>query len=198
VREPGRLRDLPTSAAPIGVPRGGALGCGGVSRGPRIRPLGKIAKLELVRTPQEGLALLRSGGVEALIHDRAALQAEAVRDPSLRVLDVTLTEDDYVVVVGKRNGSLLAALNAEMEKLRTVAAPNGQSPLAALCARYQIDPGIKPIVKQPVKPTAASGPAAAPPQDIGRRLDAIESRLRELQQTLSRIDSLLERSDSGR
>ena len=156
------------------------------------------ARLELVRTAQEGMVLLRSGGVEALIHDRSALQAEAARDPSLRVLDVTLTEDDYVVAVGKRNGSLLAALNAEMEKLRTASSPDGQSQLSALCARYQIDPGIKPIVKQPVKPVAASVPSASPPQDIGHRLEAIERQLRELQQTLSRIDTQLERRDSGR
>ena len=161
------------------------------------------AKLELVRTSQEGLSLLRSGMVEAFIHDRSALQAEAAKDQALRVLDVTLTEDDYVILVGKRYASLQAALNGQMERLRTIPSPEAQSGLSALCARYKLDPGIKAIVARAAtaptpSPSVAASSAGAATGDLARRLEAIERDLRGIQQTLSHIDSMLDARDAGR
>jgi len=161
------------------------------------------AKLELVRTSQEGLSLLRSGAVEAFIHDRSALQTEAAKDPSLRVLDVTLTEDDYVILVGRKYASLQTALNVQLARLRSISSSEAQSGLAALCARYKLDPGIKPVVVRSANASAASAPTSASATgfaspDLAHRLDAIERDLRGIQQTLSHIDSLLEARDAGR
>ena len=105
------------------------------------------AKLEVVRNASDGLAMLQKGDVEAVVHDRSTLQTEAVRNQAFRLLDVSLTEDSYVILVNKKSSNLLDAVNAEINRLRTIPSPEAVSPLAAICARYKLGATIKPIIK---------------------------------------------------
>lgn len=157
------------------------------------------AKLEMVRTTPEGLSMLEKGDVDAFVHDRSILQAESARNPALRLLDVSLTEDNYAILVNKRSNSLLEALNAELDRLRTPAA-GGQSPLAALCARYKLGFTVKPVAR-PGNAAAVAVPPAAPRSqqavsgagydDLDRRLDSVERRLQEIQSSLAEINAIL-------
>ena len=152
------------------------------------------AKLELVRTSQEGIGLLEKGDVDAFVHDRSILQAESARNPALRLLDVSLTEDNYAILVNKKSSQLLDALNAQLERMRTSALPEGPSPLAELCARYKLSFTVKP----PAKPGVPGGASqarrsqqAAEPQDLEHRVQVLELRLQEIQASLAEINAIL-------
>lgn len=178
------------------------------------------AKLEVVRTTADGLGMLQKGDVEALVHDRSVLQTEAARNSSLRLLDVSLTEDNYVILVNKKSSNLLDAVNAEINRLRTIPTPEAVSPLAAICAQYKLGATIKPIIKAgapaigvsamglpaaQITPPAGSTPAARPstgspttagtssPRDLDRRMEAVERQLQDIQRAISEINSTLQR-----
>ena len=159
------------------------------------------AKLELVRTTPEGLTMLERGDVDAFVHDRSILQAESARNSALRLLDVSLTEDNYAILVNKKSNPLLDALNAELDRMRTPPAGGGQSPLAALCARYKLGFTVKALAK-PAAPGAVAAQAlpAAPrsqtasgtgSDDLEHRLQNVERRLQEIQASLAEINAIL-------
>jgi ABC-type amino acid transport substrate-binding protein len=159
------------------------------------------AKLELVRTTPEGLAMLEKGDVDAFVQDRSILQAESARNSALRLLDVSLTEDNYAILVNKKSNPLVDALNVELDRMRTPPPAGGQSPLAALCARYKLGFTVKPIAAKASAP--AGGPTqAAPvtraqssggtgPEDLERRLNNVEKLLQEIQASLAEINATL-------
>ncbi len=174
------------------------------------------AKLEIVRSSTEALNMLQKGDVEAVVHDRAMLQTAATRNQAFRLLDVSLTEDNYVILVNKKFSSLLDAVNAQIDRLRTVPSAEAVSPLAAICARYKLGATIKPIIKAgtaPVAVPAAGLPAAqvTPPasqtattprqnstqaassRDLERRMDGVERQLQDIQRSLSEINAALQR-----
>lgn len=178
------------------------------------------AKLEVVRSSTEALGMLQKGDVEAVVHDRSMLQVEATRNQAFRLLDVSLTEDNYVILVNKKFSSLLDAVNAQLDRLRTVPSLEAVSPLAAICARYRLGATIKPIVKAGTAPVAVpsvglpaaqvtppasqtpapsrpgnSSPASQPgsPKDLERRMDGVERQLQDIQRSLSEINAALQR-----
>jgi ABC-type amino acid transport substrate-binding protein len=153
------------------------------------------AKLELVRTSQEGIGLLEKGDVDAFVHDRSILQAESARNPALRVLDVSLTEDNYAILVNKKSNQLLDALNAQLDRMRSSPSPEGPCPLAELCARYKLSFTVKPPAK-PGVPAAGSSQAqrsqqGTEPQDLEHRVQVLELRLQEVQASLAEINAIL-------
>ena len=158
------------------------------------------AKLEIVRATPEGLSMLEKGDVDAFVHDRSILQAEASRNPALRLLDVSLTEDNYAILVNKKSNNLVDALNAELDRMRTPGSGGAQSPLATLCARYKLGFTVKPVAK-PGIPVANAASSVPPPtraqssgvgsNDLERRLDSVERRLQEIQASLSEINEIL-------
>jgi polar amino acid transport system substrate-binding protein len=173
------------------------------------------AKLEVVRNTADGLGMLQKGDVEAMVHDRSMLQTEAQRNSAFRLLDVSLTEDNYVMLVNKRSSNLLDAVNGEINRLRTVPSPEAVSPLAAICARYKLGATIKPIVRAgaPSMGVPAVGlPAAsdAPPpaarpttrssnsdqSDLEQRLSAAERQILDMQRALSEITATLQQRNS--
>jgi ABC-type amino acid transport substrate-binding protein len=159
------------------------------------------AKLELVRTTPEGLSMLEKGDVDAFVHDRSILQAESARNSALRLLDVSLTEDNYAILVNKKSNQLLDALNAELDRMRTPPAGGGQSPLAALCARYKLGFTVKALPKSAAPGAGvAQAPATAPrsqsssgtgSDDLERRLQNVERKLQEIQASLVEINTIL-------
>lgn len=181
------------------------------------------AKLEVVRSSSEALGMLQKGDVEAVVHDRSMLQTEAIRNQAFRLLDVSLTEDSYVLLVNKKFSSLLDAVNAQIDRLRTVPSSEAVSPLAAICARYRLGATIKPIIKAgtaPVSVPAVGLPAAqvtppasqtatprqnsaqssatpsassGSPRDLERRMDGVERQLQDIQRSLSEINAALQR-----
>jgi len=120
------------------------------------------AKLEVVRGISEGVAMLQKGDVEAVVHDRSSLQTEAARNQAFRLLDVSLTEDSYVILVNKKSPTLLDAINLEIDRLRTVPSAEIMSPFAQLCGRYKLGMTIKPIVKPGTVLPPALNPAPVP------------------------------------
>jgi polar amino acid transport system substrate-binding protein len=175
------------------------------------------AKLEVVRNTEDGLAMLQKGDVEAMVHDRSMLQTEALRNSAFRLLDVSLTEDNYVMLVNKRSSNLLDAVNGEINRLRTVPSPEAVSPLAAICARYKLGATIKPIVRAgaPSMGVSAVGlPASsdAPPPtrastrstrsdasgadqiELEQRVAALERQVLDMQRALSEITATLQRN----
>jgi ABC-type amino acid transport substrate-binding protein len=129
------------------------------------------AKLEVVRGISEGVGMLQKGDVEAVVHDRSSLQTEASRNQAFRLLDVSLTEDSYVILVNKKSANLLDAVNIELDRLRTVPSPEMTTPIANLCGRYKLGMTLKPIIKpgsaMPAptpNPNAAVQPATPAPR----------------------------------
>jgi len=157
------------------------------------------AKLELVRTTADGLTLLTSGEVDAFVNDRSTLQAESARNSALRLLDVSLTEDNYAILVNKKSGTLLDALNAELNNMRTPSSGDSQCPLALLCAKYKLGFTVGPVTR-PGTPKIAALPASrteasrGAPQDVETRLDEVERQLREIQANLAQINQSLRSS----
>ncbi len=174
------------------------------------------AKLEVVRNTEDGLGMLQKGDVEAMVHDRSVLQTEALRNASFRLLDVSLTEDNYVILVNKRSSNLLDAVNGELNRLRTVPSSEAVSPLAAICARYKLGATIKPIVRAgapsvgvsavglpAAQVTPSSGPSGrssttsttsgSSQRDLERRMDGVERQLQDIQRSLTEINSALQR-----
>ena len=154
------------------------------------------AKLELVRTTQDGLTLLGTGEVDAFVNDRSTLQAEAARNPALRLLDVSLTADNYVILVNKNSGTLLDALNAELNRMRTPTSADSQSPLALLCAKYKLGFTVGPAAKPGTPAVSTATPARTTasrdaPQDVESRLEAVERQLKEIQASLAQLNASL-------
>ena len=138
------------------------------------------AKLELVRTFPEGMDLLARGEVDAFIHDRPALQGQARRNPALRLLDVSLTEDDRVIVVGRKSPGLAEVLDAAVDRLRT-SADGSPCPLSRICARYDLPFALRTIAAPtPAKEEAPSG-SPARRDDLERRIEALERKVRALE-----------------
>jgi len=178
------------------------------------------AKLEVVRNTADGLGMLQKGDVEAMVHDRSILQTEALRNSAFRLLDVSLTEDNYVMLVNKRSSNLLDAVNGEINRLRTVPTPEAVSPLAAICARYKLGATIKPIVRAgapsmgvpaaglPASPDAppppttrattrsSSGSSNSDQSDLEQRLSAAERQILDMQRALSEITATLQQRNS--
>lgn len=154
------------------------------------------AKLELVRTSTEGISLLEKGDVDAFVHDRSVLQVESARNPALRVLDVSLTEDNYAILVNKKSGPLLDALNAQLDRMKTPATPEGPSPLADLCARYKLGFTVRSAAKPQVPGTGTvqaqqKSSTNSDPQDLSRRVQVLELKLQEVQASLAEINAIL-------
>lgn len=176
------------------------------------------AKLEVVRNTEDGLGMLQKGDVEAMVHDRSILQTESGRNSAFRVLDVSLTEDNYVILVNKRSSNLLDAVNGEINRLRTVPSPEAVSPLAAICARYKLGATIKPIVRagapsmgvssvglpaspdaQPTTPTTtrasrSSGSSNSDQSDLEQRLATVERQILDMQRALSELTGTQQRN----
>lgn len=172
------------------------------------------AKLEVVRNTADGLGMLQKGDVEAMVHDRSMLQTEAGRNAAFRLLDVSLTEDNYVMLVNKRSSNLLDAVNGELNRLRTVPSPEAVSPLAAICARYKLGATIKPIIRAgapsvgvssvglpaspeappPARATTRSSRSGADPSDLEQRLEAVERQVLDMQRALSELTNTLQRN----
>lgn len=162
------------------------------------------ARLEIARTSAEGLAMLQRGDVEALVHDRSTLQAEVVKNPALRLLDVSLTEDNYVILMNKGSTGLPEGVNAELEKLRA-SSPNEVSKLAALCAKYKLTFTAKPPQNNNPKPPLQPQPpndrplntAVAPPPGgsgtLEDRVRMLEAQILELQRTVADLNSRVKR-----
>lgn len=172
------------------------------------------AKLEVVRNTADGLGMLQKGDVEAMVHDRSMLQTEAGRNAAFRLLDVSLTEDNYVMLVNKRSSNLLDAVNGELNRLRTIPSPEAVSPLAAICARYKLGATIKPIVRAGAPamgvpavglPAASDTPSAtrgttrtarssADQADLEQRVEALERQVLDMQRALSELTNTLQRN----
>jgi ABC-type amino acid transport substrate-binding protein len=84
------------------------------------------------RSPDEALAALASGEIDAAITDNASAQAYLAAHPgTLRVLSPPLTDEPFVVAVPARAGALAASVNATIERLRNsgeLARIMGQTP----------------------------------------------------------------------
>lgn len=153
------------------------------------------AKLELVRTTTDGLTLLGTGEVDAFVNDRSTLEAESERNPAMRLLDVSLTADNYVILVNKKSGTLLEALNTELNRMRTPSSPDSQCPLALLCAKYKLGFTVSPATRPGIPAVSAAGPSPRTtasrdaPQDLESRLEAVERQLKEIQASLAQINA---------
>jgi polar amino acid transport system substrate-binding protein len=154
------------------------------------------AKLELVRTSGEGLSLLGKGDVEAFVHDRSVIQGEVSRNSALRLLDVSLTEDNYVMLLNRKSTGLMEALNSGLTRLRTVTPTDTQSPLAALCGRYGLTLTIKPVrgaaEEAPPPPIASSSTTPTPAahtETSEQRIVALERRLQKLEARVQELET---------
>lgn len=149
------------------------------------------AKPEMVHSVSEALSLLEKGDVEAVIHDSPILMAEQSKNPGLRLLDVSFTEDNYVLLCNRKSSSLMAALNAELTKLRTATAQTPDQ-LSLICSRYKITSTIKPIcnncnaASSSASPAVLSSPAASL-QSSDELIDSLLRQVQEMEATLRRL-----------
>lgn len=169
------------------------------------------ARLEIVRTSADGLAMLQRNEVEGMVHDRSTLQSEVARNSSLRLLDVSLSEDNYVIAVHRtRSPQVLENINAALTKL-TEARGTEVPAISAIFTRYRLGYAVRPSVVaansgvRPVPPptgTATAGtsapgttaalppPAANPLEDRVRRL---ETQVQDLQRTIVDLQARIRR-----
>lgn len=159
------------------------------------------AKLEIVRTVPDAFALLQKGEVEAVLGDQATLVSLEQKNSSYRVLDVSLTQDEFVLLTSKNSASLMDAVDEQLRRLRTTASARDLSPIGALCAKYQLPETVSRIVRPASQPAAAgqgSAPSpaagaaktgkAAPPPSLEDRVMSLEKALKELQERLDEAD----------
>lgn len=147
------------------------------------------AKMEMVRSVSDALSLLEKGDAEAIVHDSPILLAEQTRNQGLRLLDFSFTEDSYVALFNKSSAPLVAAFNAELQKLRTATAKS-PDPLSAICAKYKIPSTLKPICDgcNAPNPAPSAGPTASAPKNsrttapARSREEVIESLLKQIKE----------------
>jgi ABC-type amino acid transport substrate-binding protein len=159
------------------------------------------AKLEIVRTSADGLAMLQRNEAEGMVHDRSTLQSEVARNPSLRLLDVSLSEDNYVIAVNRRSAQVLENINAALTKL-TEAKGTEVPAIAAIFTRYNLGytvrqggvtaggavrPNPPPGGSTTTGTATSGGTAIAPPPAGGSvedRVRRLETQVQDLQRTI--------------
>ena len=160
------------------------------------------AKLEIASSSSEGLAMLQRGEVEGMVHDRSTLQSEVSRNSSLRLLDVNLSEDNYVIATNKtRSTGVLENVNTALAKVME-ARGSEVSQLAGILAKYKLGytvrtpgPTPNPNPNPRPNPTPAPNPnpngnTASPPPTGGaldERVRILEAQVQELQRTIQEI-----------
>lgn len=147
-------------------------------------------RLELVRSLQDGLDLLQKGEVDAVVGDQATLGQIQQKTPAFRLLDVSLTQDEFVLLANRNSATLVEAVNEQLRALRTVPSPGDASDLATLCARYNLPETVGKIVKSgspaPKQPVPPPSDAKSPsdPAALEARVRALETAVKELQEKL--------------
>lgn len=149
-------------------------------------------RLELVRSLQEGLDLLQKGEVDAVVGDQATLGQIQQKTPAFRLLDVSLTQDEFVLLANRNSATLVDALNEQLRALRTVRSTVDASDLATLCARYNLPETVGKIVKAGAAPPKQASPPPPPadpksPSDqatLEARVRALELAVQELREKL--------------
>ncbi|HNY29358.1 MAG TPA: transporter substrate-binding domain-containing protein [Fibrobacteria bacterium] len=124
------------------------------------------AKLEIVRTSADGLGMLQRNEVEGMVHDRSTLQSEVARNPSLRLLDVSLSEDNYVIAINRtRSPQVLENINAALSKL-TEARGTDVPAISAIFTKYRLGYAVRTGNTTTVRP-GGSGPTPPNPPPGG-------------------------------
>lgn len=144
------------------------------------------ARLELVPSLQEGLDLLQKGEVHAVVGDQATLGQIQLKTPAFRLLDVSLTQDEFVLLANRNSASLVEAINEQLRVMRTVRSTVDASDLATLCARYNLPETVGKIVKSGAAPPKQQPP---PPADSKAPSDpaALEARVRALENAVQEL-----------
>lgn len=163
------------------------------------------ARLEIVRTSADGLGMLQRNEVEGMVHDRSTLQSEVARNPSLRLLDVSLSEDNYVIAVNRtKSPQVLENVNAALAKLNEAKGAE-VSPLSAIFAKYRLGYTVRPgggTVNGGVRPNpppggATPGNGAGSPPPTGNALEdrvkRLETQVLDLQRTILEIQTKMKR-----
>lgn len=147
-------------------------------------------RLEMVRGIPDGIELLQRGEVQAIIGDLATLSAIEQKSSSFRVLDVSLTQDEFVLLSNRKSAGLMDALNDQIRMLRTSASEQEQSPLGALCAKYRLSETISRVVR----PGAAQAVRATPPPKAAAAADGatLEARIQALEAAIAELREKLD------
>lgn len=153
------------------------------------------SRLEMVRGIPDGVEMLQRGEVQAIIGDLATLSAMGQKSPSFRVLDVSLTQDEFVLLANRKSAGLIDAVNDQIRMLRTSASEQEQSPLGALCAKYRLSETINRIVRPGTTSTARTAPTtpskagSTDGSTLDARVQALEAAVSELREKLEALQA---------
>ncbi|MCB9495721.1 MAG: transporter substrate-binding domain-containing protein [Fibrobacteria bacterium] len=155
------------------------------------------SKLEMVRTIKDGVELLQRGDVEAVLGDQATLAALEQKAQSFRLLDVSLTQDEFVLLTSRNSASLLDAVDEQLRRFRTASSEQDMTTLGALCAKYGLSETVSKIIRPGA--TAPGVPAASLPKPVSNPVAApaggsgsLESRVLELERTVRDLQRRLD------
>ncbi|MBK9576663.1 MAG: transporter substrate-binding domain-containing protein [Fibrobacterota bacterium] len=170
------------------------------------------ARLEIVRTSADGLGMLQRNEVQGMVHDRSTLQSEVARNSSLRLLDVSLSEDNYVIAVNRtRSAQVLENINIALAKLTE--AKGAEVPaISAIFTKYRLgyavrptgtaaNGGVRPVPPPTVAPTTGTttagtttvSPPPASTTALEDRVRRLETQVQDLQRTLVDLQAKLKR-----
>ncbi len=102
----------------------------------------KGAKVELVTSVTETFDILANNEVDAIIADKAILDYEASINPRVKTLDLTLTEEEYVIGMNKKFPKMLKKVNKAVSSV-IFSKNGGASKFDDILAKYNVPPTIK-------------------------------------------------------
>ncbi len=97
----------------------------------------KKAKVELVTKMSETYDLLANNEVDAIIADKVILDYEATVNPRVKTLDLTLTEEEYVMGVNKKFPKLLSKINKAVKSV-VYGSGSGASKFDEILTKYGV------------------------------------------------------------
>jgi len=158
-------------------------------------------KIEVVPKLMDAVTMLKSREVQAVADERVFLQYRTSQDKSIRLLDATLSESNFVIAVNKSQTALRNELNRILSLLQTTSSATTPSYLRSLLTKYGLGYPFKEIIATnvvcPVYPGKASSSEASTssatqtsvqptPQQPKSKVD-IESRLNQLEAQLQAL-----------
>jgi ABC-type amino acid transport substrate-binding protein len=156
----------------------------------------KKAKIELTRSYDNAIEMLKAGDVEAIMGERIFLKELAKKNGQLQVLDLELSNDSYHMAVNSNYKKLLKAIDNSLIKINKSSNRRIPSPLEEIYQKYGHTSGITPVldVNAPVpsnyaKPAKLKRQNKAPTRNIssktpkkGKRDDRIRRLLQKVEE----------------
>ncbi len=107
-----------------------------------LRKFIKGAKVELVTSVTETYDILANNEVDAIIADKVLLDYEASINPRVKTLDLTLTEEEYVIGMNKKYPKMLKKVNKAVSAV-IFSKNGGASKFDDILAKYNVPATIK-------------------------------------------------------